>query len=377
MTNQASSAARLRPDLERVDRAGEVEPAVASGAGALRLFTGDEGATSPRSAATPRRHSEVRLVLRNVCRFVILAAIVWLVLYGIHSMLPGIRSGGDQVYETKLRYVADQQLFPSDAKQRVVIFGDSRVLSGFIPSTFDRLSSNRVASYNLGLPNATHFVSELEQLVQRGETPTHVLLTVPWDTAPIPSWYDRLRDDDRLMQQLFPFRRLPRDSMLFLTRARSRGGIVVYYEEVLRLLEKMIAERGYHFIESQSHYPNHRLPEGFRLDSDNPSLVDSRRIVLEGANYTKLMELQRRAGFQILFVPPFVREGSRAPTVPDEDRVRFLRSQGIQVAGPDYWVLPDRCFSDPVHLNPEGAQIYTTRLWELLSDRFEDAATSQ
>ncbi len=314
------------------------------------------------------------LVFRKIGRFAILAAILWLLLYETDSMLPGLRSGSDQVYETKLRCIAKEKLFPGNAKERVVIFGDSRVLSGFIPSTFDGLSKNRVASYNLGLPNATHFLSELEQLVQRGETPTHVLLTVPWDTAPMPSLYDRFRDDDGLMQGLFPFRKLPRNAALFLIRARSHGGRRAYYREVLDRLDHLVADRGYHFIESQSHYANHRLPDDFRLDSDNPHLIGSRTIVPDGPAYAKLKELQKRAGFQILFVPAYLREGARAPTVPDEDRARTLRSQGIQVVGPDYWLFSNRCFSDPVHLNPEGAQVYTMRLWELLADRFAQPA---
>ena len=36
-------------------------------------------------------------------------------------------------------------------------------------------------------------------------------------------------------------------------------------------------------------------------------------------------------------------------------------------AGPNYFLFANRYFSDPVHLNPEGARVYTRRLAEILA----------
>ena len=44
----------------------------------------------------------------------------------------------------------------------------------------------------------------------------------------------------------------------------------------------------------------------------------------------------------------------------------FSYLNGVQVIGPDYWQYPNRMFSDPAHLNPHGAEIYTRDLWNLV-----------
>ena len=66
--------------------------------------------------------------------------------------------------------------------------------------------------------------------------------------------------------QLFPFRNFLRDMTAFLLAAPSHGGLVSYYRESEENERAVIAERGYHLITEQSHFPGGRLPDDFRLD---------------------------------------------------------------------------------------------------------------
>jgi hypothetical protein len=72
-----------------------------------------------------------------------------------------------------------------------------------------------------------------------------------------------------------------------------------------------------------------------------------------------------------------LRLGSRAPSEADARVREALARHGIEVRGPDYWLYPNRIFSDPGHVNPEGAATYTRDLWELLAPVIREASRSQ
>jgi len=293
-----------------------------------------------------------------------LAATLWALFYAVWAAFPLIRPGNTQIYDEKLAMVESAPIFAPEAPVKLVISGNSRILSGFKPEVFRARSGGRISAFNLGLPNASHFIDELETLVARGEAPTHVFLTVPWATEPKPAGYARILDDDALMDVFFPFRRLVRDATLFAIRAASRGGVVAYYRKGQEYQDAMRAARGYFFIEGQSHFPNHQLPADFHLDSDDVSRPEPHDIRLEGPVFERLLALRRKVGFDVAYVPYYVRETASAPAASEPEIYAGLRALGIDVIDPAYWLYPNRLFSDPMHLNPAGADCYTHRLWE-------------
>jgi hypothetical protein len=252
------------------------------------------------------------------------------------------------------------------------------VLTAFQPDLFDWLAGGDVSSYNLGLPDYLLFIDNLERLCQRGERPTHVLLMFPWPDVPEPS-FDVFKPgiaDEKVMGRLFPFRKLPRNLLLFAARSRSRGGPVEYYRESRRHTRVMLEQRGYYFIEGQSHYPGHRLPDDFRLQKDEPGALFPRPVYTEAEVFRRLTDVLERFDIQVIFVPAYHREGEFAPAAdrsPLSDAL--VGHPRFTVAGPDYWLLPNRYFSDPVHLNEQGATLYTKRLWELVGQRLRPRAT--
>jgi hypothetical protein len=310
-----------------------------------------------------------RRVLRDILLVLVVLGVPWLLFTAVDAALPYIRPGAEVVYDAKTRAIAKNELFDREALSRVVIFGNSKVLTGFQPRLFNELSRGQVSAYNLGLPDYLLFVDNLQRLCERGERPTHVLLMFSWPEEP-----ERTRDifhpgieDSWLMGWVFPFRNLPRNLILTSLRSRSRGGFWRYYEDSREQVKVMLEQKGFYFIEGQSHYSGHRLPESFSLQKDDPKTINARTISTDAEAFTRLYALIEKYDIRVIFVPAYYRVGefALAPPVPDSV-AKLAPYRRFTVLGPDYWLLPNKYFSDPVHLNPEGAEFYTRKLWSLV-----------
>lgn len=318
--------------------------------------------------------------LRDLVKLTATIGFLWFFFFFVNSALPYIRPGAEIVYEAKTHVISGGSLFRSDAPIKVVIFGNSQVLTGFQPELFDSLSGGVVSSYNLGLPDYLLFTANLENLCRRGQRPTHVLLMFPWldSSERQADFFHPEIEDKRVMSALFPFRKLPRNLILFSARAGSRGGLQGYYGECRQQEEMMLAHKGYYFIEGQSHYPGHRLPDGFRLQKDDPSQKFVRSVSTEAPEFHRLIERIEQYDIHVMFVPRYFREGEVAP--PDAGSAiseKLSRYPRMSALGPDCWLLPNRYFSDPTHLNEEGAAYYTKRLWTLIEQGLKSSDSLQ
>src|SRR5207249_8834004 len=95
------------------------------------------------------RLSAAQRGLRPLAHFSLVLALVWLVLFGMYTSFPYVRSGGDLIYDAKVKQLS------RGVNADLVIFGNSKVLSGFVPALFD--GTCNVRSYNLGLPDEQRF----------------------------------------------------------------------------------------------------------------------------------------------------------------------------------------------------------------------------
>jgi hypothetical protein len=323
-----------------------------------------------RGRADHQQQPPWREIMRLLLRGALVLLLCWLCLAGIHYSLPYIRPGSEVVSKAKQQVIASGTLFDKRAAVRIAFFGNSKVLAGFDPRLFDTLAGPGVNSYNLGIPNDLVHVRNLELMCQRGEAPTLVLLIYPW-TPPSVKPVDVFRpniDDSDWMDSLFPFRNLPRNAVLFALRARTRGGLGAYYRAGLEQVERMVENRGYYFIEGQSHSANDRLPDVFHLQTDTPGTASLRKPVIAASEFDRLRRLAEEYDLRVLFVPPYYRQGEFAAPSNENARLRagFAPYPRFGVTGPDYYLLPNRFFSDPAHLNREGADWYTRELWQLL-----------
>ena len=314
--------------------------------------------TKPPAAATWRKPTAT---------FVLMFALVWLLLYGAYVSLPFVRPGSTIISEAKFDGLVASNMYGPHDRARVMVFGNSKVLSGVRPLELDTASGRNIRSYNLGLPGEVRFLPILEGALRAGNVPTHVLLTIAWDDRPVePGLLAALRDDVTIGNSLFPFRSLPRDLVLFGYNNRSR--LIEGTHDAARQREKMLEQRGWYFIKSQSHYSDDRLPDEYALPTDRPSQRNVRKIPAQSASRERLEKLAVQYGFQILLVPSASRKGEFAPpSAEDHNRLQTISDRPlIRVLGPDYWVYPQSYFADPIHLNPRGASAYTTDLAGLL-----------
>jgi len=304
---------------------------------------------------------------RPVAFFLLLFAAVWLALYAANVLLPFIRPGSVVIAGAKFDTLVTARMFGPQDRSRVMIFGHSKVLASVRPRELDAAVGPGFRSYNLGLPGEVHFLPILEAALQAGNVPTHVLLTLPWDTKPYKDGFmDALRNDAAIANTLFPFRTLPRDAALFVFQNRNR--LTEAVRDVAAQREAMLEDRGWYFIKSQSHYENDALPDDYALPTDHPARVDVRTIPEKSYTRERLEQLARQYGFQVLMIPVPFRTGEFAPA-PAADSARLLTISDhplIRVLGPDYFIYPPAFFADPQHMNPRGALAYTDDLARLL-----------
>jgi hypothetical protein len=312
----------------------------------------------------------VWLIFRSLLGF----AILWLIFYGLFRGFPYLTSGAEVIYQSKLHQEMHGTIFPAGhGSRRVLIFGSSKVLAGFIPDMFDQLAAAdnlHVSSYNSGYPGRTVFVPQLKQIVRnKSNIPDVLLLTDPWGSAPAGfSIFRPLPNDFEIATRLFPFRDLPRDSLSFLVTSREHGGPLNFYRESRLNNAKMLHDRGYYFVSEQSHYPNNSLPDDFHLGSDRPDVVLPRLADPGSAELSELNSILKEHHIECYYVPAYLRQGEAAPA-PDVDRsfaALLERYTACKMLGPDYYVYPNRLFSDVEHLNPEGARIYTEAIYRLV-----------
>jgi hypothetical protein len=303
-------------------------------------------------------------------------ALAWAVLYGLWHGLPYLKNGSDVVFNAKLQREHQGQVFPADpAVTRVLIFGNSKILAGFVPAWFDQMSSadhQHVSSFNSGFPGSDLFLPPLQAMCARGQAPNVLLMTLPWSRDPRPRGiFHFIPDDHAVIDELFPFRNFLRDLTAFLLAAPSHGGVMSYYRESEQNERDVIAERGYHLITEQSHFAGGRLPDDFHLESDQATKRLPRIAPSQSTQIAQLNQLIRQYHIDCYFVPFYLRDGEAAPA---EARDAAFAAQVEQATpckllGPDYYLYPNRLFADQTHLNQAGARVYTEALFQLLKDR--------
>lgn len=310
-------------------------------------------------------------------QFGYLLAALWVAFYLSSRALPYVQPGSVIIYAAKENLERGGELYPASvpSSSRLLIFGNSKVLTGFVPAAFDSLLCLPIYSYNMGKPDESHFAADLEYLARRGQTPRRILLTLPWSLDPAIS----PAGDSEIMDRLFPFRRLPRDLILFFLLAPRHGGLAASYRYAGQAVRTMERDRGWYFIENESHSANNRLPDKLRLGGDRPGTIDDPAFAPRGIEFKRLNDLAEKFDIGMYIVPSYHRVGELAPSpeVASGVAARMRAFPRFKVVGPDYFLFANRYFSDPVHLNPEGARLYTRKLAEIMAPVLRDEIGSE
>jgi hypothetical protein len=332
--------------------------------------------TSSRRAR--RRRSEVRRIAVHLGKFLGLMAVLWGVFYALHVSFPYIRSGMAIMVETKQDYIRENQLFEQGARVRVAVMGISTGMCGFQPKLFDELSGGRVSSFNVCVPEYTNALADLEAMIANGSPPTHIFVTSPWPEPERPTFFRPVPSDAELVDTLFPFRHMPRDLSIFLSRARFRGGVTAFYRAGREYAEKMLQDRGWYFIEGESVFPDYRLPEDYLFPTDKPEKVLFLRPPQStGPQWDRFYSLCDAHDITILVVPTYVREKAYRQSAENGPWMEAMKPyRRVKFILPDSFRYPNRLFSDHNHLNPDGAERYTRDLWEVVRPHLFPPATA-
>lgn len=336
------------------------------------LENGQLAETTGSSSSIQKRH-----IVWMTGRHLVGLIFVWIIFYGLFRIFPYLSAGADVVYRAKLAQEVKGDIFATELhnKRRVIIFGNSKVLAGFIPNYFDEMAATNglnYYSYNSGYPAREVFVPQLRAMVNKaGVIPDILLLTQPWQsTQQHFNIFDPFQSDHDIAEQLFPFRFLLRDTLSFLITSRAYGGPLSFYSTSRENTVKMIADRGYYFVSEQSHYPSDRLPDDYHLSTDRPNDVALRTADEDSRELQELNKIINSHHIRCYFVPQYLRMGERAPA-PQIDRqfANILRAHSsCKLLGPDYYSYPNQMFSDQAHLNGYGARIYTQAIYHLIAN---------
>jgi hypothetical protein len=307
---------------------------------------------------------------------ILLFVVLWAAFYGLFRGLPYLKNGSDVVFSAKLQLEQKGEVFPADPSvTRVLIFGNSKILAGFVPAWFDQMSSAnhlKVSSFNSGFPGSDLLLPPLRAMCARGQAPNVLLLTLPWSPDPPRlGVFHFIADDHAVIDHLFPFRNLVRDLTAFLLNAPSHGGLTSYYRESEENERELVAERGYHLITEQSHFPGGRLPDDFHLASDQPKQKLPRVAPAQSTQAGQLNRLIQQYHMHCYYVPFYLRSGEAAAAAEYDAgfAAQLEQATSCKLLGPDYYLYPNRLFADQTHLNKTGARIYTEALFQLLKDR--------
>ncbi len=342
----------------------------------LRSLPELESATAAESADREATRAELRrragpLIVSalSVTGFLVL----WCVFLAFDRAVPYVANGSDIVKLTKKNFELQGEALPSSFEgARLAIFGNSKVLSGFIPDEFDSLSAKdgiSVYSFNSGFPAQSEFVYELGIMADRGAAPDVILLTIPWQPRPEGNRLFTLpANDNQIADVVFPFRMLARNLARFAANSVRFGGPVNLYRYERAEAEKMLRARGYYFVRGQSKFGD-SLPANYTLPTDDSTHVAAREADFASADLWRLNSIVERHHMRCFFVPVHLRSTEAAPAPPVDKQFSAMLAlhSPCRDVGPDYLTYSPVLYSDEEHLNQQGAQIYTRQIYNLIA----------
>jgi hypothetical protein len=324
----------------------------------------------PRSFASGSTLDGAKSAILLLCGF----AALWAGFFFLNRATPFIANGADAIKEKKKEFEAEGKTFQNGRPGlRLAIFGSSKVLSGFIPDNFDALArrdSLSVNSFNSGFPGQSEFLDELTKMLDQENGPDVVLLTIPWEShAKHLSLFSLPIGDNQLANKIFPFRFYMRNVARFLAESHRHGGVRVFYRYTKEICDQVLAARGYYYIKELNVFPDGRLPPTWSLPSDHPREVMTRQADFESAELERLDTILKRRHVVCFYVPEHMRSTEAAPAPPtDTDFAQQLeRHTQCRALGPDYFSYSPVLYSDDLHLNPDGAKVYTQDLYKLVA----------
>lgn len=307
------------------------------------------------------------------------------------------KDGAAQVCETKRQMIRSGDIHYVKDKDNVLFLGTSRILAGVAPTYFDELNGGKTFSYNLALPglpiSSAYFV--LRDYLEKNPPPQYVVMQLYINRcrsctlynyyavqglkrpAEILSLFKHMANKAIIFNYIFPFRmykfhtaRYIFDSIFMPARIRS------IRKKNNAILNRMKENRGYYFIEEQAVAADNMLPGDFAEEGGGGESINKASSYDPFVDpYVKMFfDLARDHGVKVLLIQPPYRERQylQYEEMPLQYAVLLNQYNNVWIAQ-EGWKLKfyENCFfSDPTHLNKEGAQQYTGEIYGEFKEAF-------
>jgi hypothetical protein len=334
-------------------------------------------------------------------KLLLLALLLILAATGLNFL--GIRAGkvykdgAALVCETKRQMVRSGDIAHHTGKINLLFLGTSRILAGINPVLFDRLAGGKTFSYNLALPalpiSSSYFV--LSEYIERNPPPRYVAIQLYINRCrnctlynyyaaqglrrlqEIFSLFMNMKNKSIIFNYFFPFRMYKYFTVSYLHNILHRPEAIRKTQRQNRsILERMKKENGYYFIKEQAVAEDNRLPEDFKEKNTRPAQKASEFDPYDDPFVKKFFDLALEKGIKVLLIQPAYRPNQylQFEHLPLHYDIILQHYPNVNVA-PDAWKLkfyPNSSFSDQTHLNPEGANRYTTEIFNEFKKAFPD-----
>jgi hypothetical protein len=258
--------------------------------------------------------------------------------------------------------------------------------TSLVPDIFDQQLAGHIKSYNLALPalgiEPAYFV--LKDLIQRHECPTYVITPIITNDGKTASLFDyygvqgmsfpgeflsylvNRQDKTVLFNYISPMRLYTHELMKYVMNfIIRRSNIAETQTKNEGILQQMFSDRGYYYIREQALYPNGRLPADYGIDP-HADLRPIKAVHFDFDNdpyVKKFFDLAEKNHIHVLLINLVARQGTQAPYLecPDMYSIIASRYRNVVLTSTSWQrkFMPNDYFSDDVHLNPEGACLFT------------------
>lgn len=306
------------------------------------------------------------------------------------------KDGAAQVCETKRNMIRSGAVHYEKDKVNVLFLGTSRILAGIAPIYFDELNGGKTFSYNLALPglpiSSAYFV--LRDYLERNPTPQYVVMQLYINMcrscnlynyyvvqglvkpSEIFSLFKNMDNKAIIFNYIFPFRMYKfHTARYFFDSIFMPGRIRSIRKKNNAILNRMIENRGYYFIEEQA-MANNILPDDFAEEGRGGESINKASSYNPFVDpYVKMFfDLARDHGVKVLLIEPPYRERQflQNEEMPLQYEMVLAEYNNVAVAK-EGWKLKlyeNHFFSDPTHLNKEGAQRYTGEIYGEFKEAF-------
>jgi hypothetical protein len=304
------------------------------------------------------------------------------------------KDGASLVCQEKRKAVRENHWdIPAD-RDVVLFFGASGVLSSLIPEVFDSLMYQKTYSLNLALPALPigPYYHTLIEYLEQHSPPKYIIMTYrvnkqtellfdryanqginfPRETL---SYFIHRKNKNQTLNYLLPSHVYRKSIGKYLYNYLVHPGAIEKKKRNNRqIINQMIKDRGYYYILEQSRFPHNVLPKDYQEENDCNSCPMTVYHPDSDVYVEKFFNLTEQFDIKVFLITHPIRKGKYGQFEKTPEPIKLLISKYDHITIPrEGWKLPlyaNRYFSDPHHLNKEGAYRFTKEIATAFSNAY-------